>query len=54
MDKDINNSFSIIPAVDNKTDMIISGPFLFVILNQSLPLQLFYVTEEHWIKAEKK
>ena len=54
VDKDINNSFSIIPAEDNKTDIIISGPFLFVILNQSLPLQLFYVTEEHWIKAEKK
>ena len=56
-DKDIKNSFSIIPVEDNKLNMVIREPFLFGVFNiniaSSIPLQLFYVTKDHWIKTEK-
>ena len=56
-DKDIKNSFSIIPVEDNKMNMVIREPFLFGVFNiniaSSTPLQLFYVTKDHWIKIKK-
>ena len=56
-DKDIKNSFSIIPVEDNKMNMVIREPFLFGVFNinitSSTPLQLFYVTKDHWIKSKK-
>ena len=56
-DKDIKNSFSIIPVEDNKTNMVIREPFLFAVFNikifSNIPLQLFYVTQDHWIKVNK-
>ena len=55
-DKSIKNAFSIIPVEDNKMNMVIREPFLFGIFNiniiSSTPLQLFYVTQDHWIKAK--
>ena len=57
-DKDIKNTFSIIPVEDNKMNMVIREPFLFGVFNiniiSSTPLQLFYVTKDHWIKASEK
>ena len=54
-DKDIKNSFTIIPVEDNKMNMVIRESFLFGVFNiniiASTPLQLFYVTKDHWIKA---
>ena len=54
-DKDIKNAFSIIPVEDNKLNMVIREPFLFGVFNiniiSSTPLQLFYVTKDHWIKS---
>ena len=55
-DKDIKNSFSMIPVEDNKINMVIREPFLFGVFNiniiQNNPLQLFYVTKDHWIKID--
>ena len=57
-DRDIKNSFSIIPVEDNKINMVIREPFLFGVFNiniiSSTPLQLFYVTKDHWIKPKSK
>ena len=54
-DKDIKNSFSIIPVEDNKMNIVIRESFLFGVFNiniiASTPLQLFYVTKDHWIKV---
>ena len=56
-DKDIKKTFSIVPVEDNKMNMVIKEPFLFGVFNiniiSSSPLQLFYVTQDHWIKAKK-
>ena len=57
-DKNIKNTFSIIPVEDNKMNLVIREPFLFGIFNvniiSSTPLQLLYVTKDHWIQANKK
>ena len=54
-DKDIKNSFSIVPVEDNKMHIVIRDSFLFGVFNiniiASTPLQLFYVTKDHWIKV---
>ena len=54
-DKNIKNTFSIIPVEDNKMNLVIREPFLFGVFNiniiSSTPLQLVYVTKDHWIKA---
>ena len=38
-------------------NMVIREPFLFGVFNinitSSTPLQLFYVTKDHWIKSKK-
>ena len=56
-DKNIKNSFGIIPVEDKKMNVVIREPFLFCVFNINIfsntPLQLFYVTKDHWIKAEK-
>ena len=56
-DKNIKNSFTIIPTEDNKRFKVIREPFLFGVFNINIfpntPLQLFYVTKDHWIKADK-
>ena len=56
-DKDIKNSFSIIPVEDKKKNMIIKKSFIFGVFNiniiASTPLQLFYVTKDHWIKVNE-
>jgi hypothetical protein len=56
-DKDIKNSFSVIPVEDNKMNMVIREPFLFGVFNVNIfsntPLQLFYVTKDHWIQVDK-
>ena len=57
-DKNIKNSFSIIPVEDNKMNLVIREPFLFGVFNiniiSSTPLQLVYVTKDHWIPAKQK
>ena len=57
-DTNIKNTFSIIPVEDNKMNLVIREPFLFGVFNiniiSSTPLQLVYVTKDHWIKANKK
>ena len=57
-DKNIKNAFSIIPVEDNKMNLVIREPFLFGIFNiniiSSTPLQLLYVTKDHWIHANQK
>ena len=54
-DEHIKDSFSIIPVEDKKLNMIIRESFLFGIFNiniiENSPLQLFYVTKDHWIRA---
>ena len=54
-DKDIKNTFSIIPVEDNKMNIVIREPFLFGVFNvniiSSTPLYLLYVTKDHWINA---
>ena len=56
-DKNIKNSFGIIPVEDKKMNVVIREPFLFCVFNINIfsntPLQLFYVTKDHWIKADK-
>jgi hypothetical protein len=56
-DKNIKNSFGIIPVEDKKMNVVIREPFLFCVFNINIfsntPLQLFYVTKDHWIKANK-
>ena len=58
VDKNISNGFTIIPAEDGKMEVIIKDSFLFAVFNtniiSSTPLQLFYVTKDHWIKSHKK
>ena len=55
-DKNIKDSFNIIPVEDKKLNMIIRESFLFGIFNiniiENSPLQLFYVTKDHWISAQ--
>ena len=54
-DKNINDCFSIIPVEDKKLNMVIRESFLFGIFNiniiENSPLQLYYVTKDHWISA---
>jgi uncharacterized protein YlxW (UPF0749 family) len=54
-DKNINNGFTIIPVEDEKVEVIIKDSFLFAVFNtniiSSIPLQLFCVTKDHWIKS---
>ena len=54
-DKNIKDSFSIIPVEDKKLNMVIRESFLFGIFNiqiiEKSPLQLFYVTKDHWISS---
>ena len=56
VDKNINNGFTIVPADDGKIEVIIKDSFLFAVFNtniiSSTPLQLFYVTKDHWIKSK--
>ena len=53
-DENIKDCFSIIPVEDKKLNMIIRESFLFGIFNigiiENSPLQLYYVTKDHWIK----
>ena len=55
VDKNISNGFTIIPAEDGKMEVIIKDSFLFAVFNTNIisssPLQLFYVTKDHWIKS---
>ena len=57
-DKSIKNAFSIIPVEDNKMNVLIREPFLFGVFNiniiSSTPLQLFYVTKDHWVQTNQK
>ena len=54
-DENIKDCFSIIPVEDKKLNMIIRESFLFGIFNigiiENSPLQLYYVTKDHWIKS---
>ena len=54
-DKNLSDSFSIIPTEDKKLNLVIRESFLFGIfnikINEKSPLQLFYVTKDHWIHA---
>jgi hypothetical protein len=54
-DKNLKDSFSIIPTEDKKLNLVIRESFLFGIfnikINEKYPLQLFYVTKDHWIHA---
>ena len=54
-DKNLSDSFSIIPVEDKKLNLVIRESFLFGIfnikINEKSPLQLFYVTKDHWIYA---
>ena len=54
-DKNLKDSFSIIPTEDKKLNLVIRESFLFGIfnikINEKSPLQLFYVTKDHWIHA---
>ena len=54
-DENIKDCFSIIPVEDKKLNVIIRESFLFGIFNISIiensPLQLYYVTKDHWIKS---
>ena len=54
-DKNIQDSFTIIPVEDKKLNMVIRESFLFGIFNiniiQNSPLELYYVTKDHWIPA---
>ena len=56
VDKNISNGFTIVPAEDGKTEVIINDSFLFAVFNTNIisssPLQLFYVTKDHWIKSK--
>ena len=56
-DKDVKNNFSIIPVEDNKINKVIREPFLFGVFNVNIisntPLQLLYITKEHWIKVDE-
>ena len=55
-DKNLKDSFSIIPVEDKKFNLVIRESFLFGIFNiniiENSPLQLFYVTKDHWIQAD--
>lgn len=55
-DKNIYKGFTIVPAEDGKTQVIIKDAFLFAVFNTNIipstPLQLFYVTKDHWIKSK--
>ena len=54
-DKNLKDSFSIIPVEDKKLNMVIRESFLFGIFNiniiENSPLQLYYVTKDHWVYA---
>ena len=56
-DKNIKDSFTIIPVEDKKFNLVIREPFLFGIFNINIidnsPLQLFYVTKDHWIPSNQ-
>ena len=59
-DDNIENSFSIVPIEDNKTNIIIKSSFIIgifdndIINNNKLPLlQFLYVTEDHFFTKEK-
>ena len=56
-DKNIQDNFTIIPVEDKRFNLIIREPFLFGIFNinilDSSPLQLFYVTKDHWIRSNQ-
>ena len=54
-DENLKDSFSIIPVEDKKLNMVIRESFLFGIFNiniiENSPLQLYYVTKDHWVYA---
>jgi len=56
VDKNIRNGFTIVPPEDGKLEVIIKDSFLFAVFNTNIisssPLELFYVTKDHWIKSK--